>query len=103
MASFKQWLEGITSHDQVQMLPNMGNADLKRGDVNSRYFARAQSYASLPPGDDGEEKVKHPIKDPEEQFGFDAGDRKKAKPRKVPNHIDKRRKIVPMRVTQVYS
>jgi len=107
--TFKEWLstEGVTSHAQVQMIPNMGNADWKRPDVSSKYHAKAQSFAPMPPA--GAQKPNKPSHPPEFMdkdttgYGFDKEDRKKAKPRSDLRPIDRNRKSVPMRVTQVYD
>jgi hypothetical protein len=98
MLTFKNWLEN-TVMGQIQMVPNMGNADEKRGDLNSKYFARDRSYAELPPGDEVPQKITHE-RNPEDQYGFDHKD--KFRLRKTPRQIDKGRTF-PSRTTQVYT
>lgn len=108
--SFKKWLEiteGMTSFSQVQMIPQMGNADLKRCDIRSKWNAMAGNCSKLPPaGATKKNKPSHPpefMDKDDTGFGFDKQDRKKAKSRSKLRHIDKRRKSVPIRTPEVYD
>lgn len=101
MISFRQWLEGVavTSLSQVRMIPTDGNADWNRSDVHSKYSAQNTGTANLPPGDGPQIKKFGP----EAKFGFNTNDRKNVKPRNEPNLIDRNRKDVPLRITQIYT
>jgi len=105
--SFKEWLkltEGMTSFSQVQMIPQMGNADMKRCDVRSKWNAMAKNCSEMPPaGTMKKNKPSHPpqfMKKDDTGFGFHG---QKAKPRSGTRHIDKRRKGVPIRTPEVYD
>ena len=104
---FKDWLESVTSFSQVQMIPQMGNADYKRCDIRSKWNAMANNCSKLPPS--GAKKKNKPSHPPEYMdkddtgFGFDAKDKKKAKPINTLRYIDKRRRGVPIRTPEVYD
>lgn len=100
MITFKDWLEN-TVMGQIQMIPNMGNADVERDDLNSKYFAKDRTYADLPE-DDSNPRVKKIVrhKDPKDQYGFSNKD--KIALRKSPRQIDKDRTF-PSRTSQIYT
>ena len=103
--TFKEWLssEGVTSHSQIQMIPNMGNADVG---LRSNYWALDGNDSPLPKGAMRKSSPSHMDKDPGMSvgFGMKRKDRKESQARSIGGRIHKGASPgAPLRTPRVYT